>query len=78
MDTFETLILGHISKDVIVTPDDEQSLIGGAVVHSGITAKRIHANIAALTKMNLNDLSLLDVFTNHAIPIIYRESRQTT
>ena len=78
MKHYYTLVLGHLSKDVIVTPEQEESMIGGAVVYSSVTARRIGANVAALTKLNADDLSALDVFATHGVPVIHRASRQTT
>lgn len=78
MKNYDTLILGHISKDIIVTPQQKQSRPGGAVLYSAIAAKKIGANIAVLTKFNPEDASLLDMFAKHKIPVIHKPSKQTT
>jgi len=78
MKNYDTLILGHISKDIIVTPQQQQTCAGGAVLYSAIAAKKINADIIALAKLSSEDLSLLDVFAEHNVPVIYRESKRTT
>ncbi|MEW6238176.1 MAG: PfkB family carbohydrate kinase [Candidatus Omnitrophota bacterium] len=75
---YDMLILGHISKDENITPDSRELSIGGAVVYSSVTAKRIGANLLALTKLNQNDQSALEIFSKHDVPYIYRNSRQST
>jgi sugar/nucleoside kinase (ribokinase family) len=75
---YDTIILGHISKDIIVTPEGEEHLTGGAVVYSSITARRIDTNIMALTKLSRDDLSLLGVFRANQVPVIHCLSPQTT
>ncbi len=78
MKTYDMLIVGHVSKDENITPDDRELSIGGAVVYSAVTAIRIGADITALTKLNEDDLSALEIFSKHNVPYIYRNSRQTT
>ena len=75
---YDTLILGHISKDIIVTPEGEEHLTGGAVVYSSITARRINANGIALTKLSRDDLPLLKIFSASHMPVIHCLSPQTT
>jgi len=75
---YDTLILGHISKDVIVTPEGEEHLTGGAVVYSSIAAQRINTNVMAMTKLSRDDLSLLRVFSVNHVPVIHCLSPQTT
>ncbi|MBN2312889.1 MAG: hypothetical protein JXM79_03100 [Sedimentisphaerales bacterium] len=75
---YDTMILGHISKDIIVTPEGEEHLTGGAVVYSSITARRIEANIMALTKVSRDDVSILNVFGANHVPITHCLSPHTT
>lgn len=78
MKTYDMLILGHVSKDENITPEDREFSIGGAVVYSSVTAVRIGADVTVLTKLNESDLAALDVFSKNNVPHMYRESRQTT
>ncbi len=72
------LIMGHISKDENITPEDKEFSIGGAVVYAAVASKNIGANITALTKLNKKDLPSLELFSKHGVPVIYRDSQQTT
>lgn len=75
---YDTLILGHISKDIIVTPDGEEHLTGGAVVYSSIAARRINTHVMALTKLSRDDFSLLSIFRANQVPVVHCLSPQTT
>jgi sugar/nucleoside kinase (ribokinase family) len=78
MTHYDTLILGHISKDIIVTPEGEEHPTGGAVVYSSIAARRINTNVMALTKLSREDLSLLNIFNANHVPVVHFFSSQTT
>jgi len=78
MKNYDVVFLGHVSKDIIVTHEKTQTMIGGAVVYSAIAAKRINAEVAALTKLSVEDLAALQVFEEHGVPVIQGASRQTT
>jgi sugar/nucleoside kinase (ribokinase family) len=78
MKNYDSLILGHLSKDIIIAPGQKQTCAGGAVLYSAVAAKQIGANIIALTKLSSEDLFLLDVFAKYDVPVICRESKQTT
>lgn len=78
MTHYDTLILGHISKDIIVTPDGEEHLTGGAVVYSSIAAQHIDMNVMALTKLSRDDLSLLEIFSTNHVLVVHCLSPHTT
>ncbi|MBN2378016.1 MAG: hypothetical protein JXD22_16580 [Sedimentisphaerales bacterium] len=78
MKQYDCLVLGHVSKDIIVTAKGSETFFGGAVVHSAITARRIGANVAALTKLHPADVEALEVFESSGVPVIYRPSKVTT
>ncbi|NIA15483.1 MAG: hypothetical protein GWP08_15575 [Nitrospiraceae bacterium] len=75
---YQLLILGHISKDIIITPDDEASMVGGAVVYSTIAAHQIGCKLAAVTKLHPDDRAALEVFEKHGCPFYALDSRETT
>ena len=74
----ELLVLGHISKDINITPESREESVGGAVVYSSIAAKRAGADIAAITKAHPEDAAALEVFSRYDVPITLRPSRATT
>ena len=77
-DRYQLLILGHVSKDIIITPDDEASMIGGAVVYSSIAAYQIGCKLAAITKLHPDDRTALEVFEKHGCPVYALDSAATT
>jgi len=78
MDTYDVLCAGHVSKDLIVTPEGRETSVGGAVVYSAVAAKAIGGHVIALTKLHADDLALLDVFHANDVPVVHRASRHTT
>lgn len=78
MQHFDLLILGAVSKDFNITPENEERSIGGAVVYSSVAARRIGADLLVLTKLHPDDEALLDVFKRHDVPYLCRESAHTT
>ena len=78
MTQYDLLILGHVSKDVNISPGQTEYSVGGAVVYSSVAARRIGANIGAITKLSNKDLIALDVFGTFDVPIVYRPSQKTT
>ena len=74
----DLLILGAVSKDIIITPEDVEHSIGGAVVYSAVAAKSIGANLLVITKLHPDDAAALDVFKRHGVPHEFRHSSRTT
>ncbi len=78
MPHYDLLILGAVSKDIIITPEDTEYSIGGAVVYSSVAVKHLGANLLAVTKLHPDDRSALDIFDKHDVSYIVRESPTTT
>jgi sugar/nucleoside kinase (ribokinase family) len=58
---YDLIIVGHISKDIIVEfGGDETRLLGGALLYSAITASRAGAKVLAITKAAEKDVPSLD------------------
>lgn len=74
----DLLIFGALSKDIIITPEDVEHSIGGAVVYSSVAAKNIGANLLAITKLHPDDEAALDVFKRHGVPHECHASSRTT
>ncbi len=74
----DLLILGAVSKDIIITPEETEYSIGGAVVYSSVALQHLGASILAVTKLNPEDRSALEVFERHGVPHSFRESPHTT
>jgi sugar/nucleoside kinase (ribokinase family) len=58
---YDTIIMGHISKDIIVEfQGGESRLLGGALVYSAITAAAAGSKVLAITKAAKEDIPALD------------------
>lgn len=78
MKHYDMLILGAVSKDIIITPEGVEHSVGGAVVYSSVAVRHLGADILAVTKLNPADLGALEVFARYGVPHQFRESQQTT
>ncbi|MGI9455091.1 MAG: PfkB family carbohydrate kinase [Aeoliella sp.] len=78
MSPHELLILGALSKDFNITPEEEERSIGGAVVYSSVAAARLGADLLVITKLHSDDQAALDVFRQYNVPHLCRDSANTT
>jgi len=78
MTHYDLLILGAVSKDIIVTPEGVEHSTGGAVVYSSVALKHVGANVLAVTKLHPADRQTLEVFDRYGVPYLSRNSSQTT
>lgn len=78
MPHYDLLILGALSKDIIITPESVEHSIGGAVVYSSVALQHLGANILAVTKLHPDDRQALEVFERYGVPHLFRESPCTT
>jgi len=64
---FDTFIIGQISKDINIDYDGTvRKEIGGAVVQAAYAAANIGHKVGVLTKANLKDINLEEVFSRAA------------
>lgn len=75
---YDLLVLGHVSKDIIVTPEEETTGVGGAVVYACAAVSRLGAELLALTKAAPEDTETLEVFGDMGVPFVHRGSKETT
>lgn len=75
---YDLLVCGAVSKDIIITPEDVEYSIGGAVVYSAVAAKHLGANLLAVTKLHPDDRQALEPFERYGVPHICRNSTHTT
>ncbi|MCP4760239.1 MAG: ribokinase [archaeon] len=78
MKDYEFFIFGNISVDIIKTPKEEYSMIGGAILHSSWTAHQLGRSLGVLTKTTLNDKKFIQEFPEDEIDIFWKESKSTT
>jgi sugar/nucleoside kinase (ribokinase family) len=76
---YDLVMIGHVSRDIMVSPDGrEERLIGGAVVYSSAAAARSGARVLVVTKAAAGDRPLLDVLDHERVEVVVIESPRTT
>ena len=60
----KTLVIGPVTKDVIIKKDDKYNQIGGAVYYQTNTLTQLNIPTTAIITIGKNDLELVDNFTN--------------
>ena len=64
MKKYESMIIGHISKDFNIDHEDnERIMYGGAVLYSSASAYALGHNVLAVTRINPADAACLSEFT---------------
>lgn len=77
---YDIIMLGHISKDIIIDEKRQESrLYGGALLYSSISAARSGARVLAITKAASEDFGALDVLKQQkGIELVAIESPAST
>ncbi len=78
MGTYDIIMVGHVSKDIIVYLGEEERLLGGAVVHSSAAAARSGMRVLVITKAAAKDRPLLELFDKLGAESRIVESPSTT
>lgn len=78
MNPIDMVIIGHVSRDVIVVDQGEQEELGGAAYFASFAAKPAGIKLLVITKLSLRDYTLLDDFWAHGIPVLPIVCRRTT
>ena len=68
--TFDLIIIGHISKDIIIIDDRIDESIGGSVYYAALAAKPAGCNVLAITKLALSEAELLYGFWQNKVPVL--------
>ncbi|HUZ16985.1 MAG TPA: PfkB family carbohydrate kinase [Spirochaetia bacterium] len=56
MESFDIVMIGHVSQDIIVFRSIEEHLLGGAVVYSSAAASRSGASVCVVTKATADEM----------------------
>ncbi|MCX7786805.1 MAG: PfkB family carbohydrate kinase [Spirochaetes bacterium] len=78
MKQYDIVMIGHVSKDIMVYGGKEERLLGGAVVYSSAAAARSGAKVLVITKAAKEDLPLLDVMRHPNVEILVVPSPTST
>ncbi len=78
MRLYDIAMIGHISKDIIISKAGLERSLGGAVVYSSVSARRSGASVLVVTKASPVDEMLLDPLRNEGIDVVVLDSEKTT
>jgi len=74
----DVVLLGDISKDIIVIKDKSRETIGGAVYYGGIAASHMGIKALVITKLRKEDNQMLADFDKYGVKYIANPSEETT
>ena len=78
MDPFDVLLVGHVTRDILIDGEKETRQPGGAVYYGAAPLNALGKKVAVVTKLAQQDQALLEAFHQHDIPIFALPSRETT
>ncbi len=78
LEQYDIVMMGHLSRDIIVYQGEEEVVIGGAVVYSSAAAERSGAKVLALTKCAAPDRPETEVISASGAELRWIESPATT
>ena len=76
--SFDLLLIGHVTRDRIITEQGETDSVGGAVYYGSFPAVLFTPNVGVVTKLAPGDLHLLEELRRAGITVLPRESTATT
>jgi sugar/nucleoside kinase (ribokinase family) len=78
MKTYDIVMIGHVSKDIMIYGEKKEKLLGGAVVYSSAAAARSGAEVLVITKAARQDFPLLEVMRHPNVELVVLPTEQTT
>ena len=78
MKDYDIFNFGNFSVDIIKTPVEEYSMIGGSVLYAVWAAHQLGKSVGVLTKTSLESKSFLDEFPKDNVDKFWIESKKTT
>ncbi|MFX1254370.1 MAG: hypothetical protein ACFFCZ_22350 [Promethearchaeota archaeon] len=75
---FDVCVIGHITRDIIISKNIEKEMPGGTAYYSSIALKNLGSNVCVVTKTAKKDKNLLNDLIVNNIPIVYRKSQKTS
>lgn len=74
----DVVLLGHLTRDMIILKGKKRSSIGGAVYYSAFPLRKMGLEVAVMTKIADKDFSLLKDFKKEKIDLYCFQSRETS
>ncbi len=74
----DIIILGHIARDIIEIDGINYTSLGGAVYYGGIAGSHMGLKITIITRLKIDDFSLLSIFTKNGVKYYAYPSEETS
>jgi len=65
LESFDVILIGHVTRDVLINGDAETHQTGGAVYYGAAPLKALGLRVAVRTKLAHQDQDLLEEFGPH-------------
>ncbi len=78
MKSYDIVMIGHVSKDILVFKGEEERLLGGAVLYSSASAGRSGAAVLVVTKLASSDRDMLERSRDPGVEMLVLDSPRTT
>ncbi len=78
MKKYDIVMIGHVSKDIILYGSKEERVLGGAVTYSSIAGKRSGASVLVITKVSPSDRLILNPLKKEGVDMVIIDSSKTT
>lgn len=78
MKKYDIVMIGHVSKDILIQKGKESRITGGAVVYSSVAAKRSGASVLVITKTAKKERRLVKFLEDEGIDVVVLDSPETT
>ncbi|MGD1822288.1 MAG: PfkB family carbohydrate kinase [Pleomorphochaeta sp.] len=75
---YDIVMIGHVSKDIMIYKDSVQKFLGGPVIYSSIAATTNNKNIKVITVANKEAESDLMVMSDNGVDVTRLDSEKTT
>jgi len=76
--SYDIVMIGHVSKDIMIYKENVQKFLGGPVIYSSIAAKANNKNIKVITVANKNEEKDLLVMKDNGVDVTRLDSEKTT
>ncbi len=75
---YDIVMIGHVSKDIMIYKKNVQKFLGGPVIYSSIAAKANNKNIKVITVANKKEEKELLVMQDKGVDVTRLDSEKTT
>ncbi|MCK9192060.1 MAG: PfkB family carbohydrate kinase [Sphaerochaetaceae bacterium] len=75
---YDIVMIGHVSKDIMIYKEDVNEFLGGPVIYSSIAATKANKKIKVITVANVADAAELQPMIDNGVDVTRLDSEKTT